>query len=873
VARWNFVGRVDEKHRLVAAATGQTGRGLIFSGAAGIGKSRLLRESLDAVSSIDFALHAASANIASSGLPFGGLAQILPADPPSGLSPAGLMRWAVDGLRTAAAGRPIVLAVDDVHLLDPPSAALLHLLVHEGATMLGTLRSGEPVPSPISALWTAGLVDHAELSPLSSAESNDLLTGMLGGPVESATAVRLARLSDGNPLLLRELVMAARGGDEMVRAFGLWRWTGRLSLAPTLTDLVDHRIGNLPAGIRDVVDLVAFGEPIGLVPLMATATPVDVEAAEDRGLIRVVADDRRLDVRLAHPLYGEIVRRRCPVIRTRRLLATLAELIEGTGARRRDDLLRVAVWRLDSGTAQDSAMLLDAAGQAFGRFDMGLAQRLGEAARRAGGGYPAVELLATILMFCDQPDRALELLDDTAAEATSTPQLRGRWLTVRAMIRFSGLGDPAAVDELAGATGDVSDPGALARMRACESLMRLQRGEWDAAVALANGVVAEPAAGVADRAMAQCVLAFVAAARGKLVRCEELLAEVDARTAQWRRDSPAVQYVLEMARGTRVGIALDLDGMDAILAAEFADLAQLGEFRFGSGYASMIRAHAAWLRGRTGDALRASEQACAALGSTRLYDGCAHVSRAQAAALRGETDIAVAALQVADSRPDACLRHLYPWREQVRAWVLAAAGDLPAAVRQLQSLTARLFGDGLSGNELLAQHELVRLGRADLAVGRMAELVRAGVQGPTAHLLLRHARASADGSGAELLAVAHDFAGRGLHVFAAEAGAAAVSRLRAERDPAAVAASTLLADVLSRCDTLRTPMLMAVQPVLTPRERQVAELAAVGVRSREIADRLFLSTRTVENHLQRVYAKLGVSGRMELDPALRSLPR
>ena len=782
------------------------------------------------------------------------------------------MRWAVDSLRAAAAGRPIVLAVDDVHLLDPPSAALLLLLVHEGATMLGTLRSGEPVPPPISALWTEGLVDHAELSPLSIKESNDLLAGLLGGPVESATALRLARLSDGNPLLLRELVMAAKSGGEMVRTFGLWRWTGRLALAPTLTDLVDHRIGKLPAGIRDVVDLVAFGEPIGLVPLMATATPADVEAAEDRGLIRVVVDDRRLDVRLAHPLYGEIVRRRCPVIRTRRLLETLADLIEGTGARRRDDLLRLAVWRLDSGTAQDSAMLLDAAGQAFARFDMGLAQRLGEAARQAGGGYPAVELLATILMFCDQPDRALALLDDTAAEA-ATPQLRGRRLTVRAMIRFSGQGDPAAVDELADGAGDEHDAGALARIRACESLMRLQRGEWGAAVTLANRVVTEPAASVADRAMAQCVLAFVAAARGKLLRCEELLAEVDARTAQWRRDSPAVQYVLEMARGTRVGIALDIDGMDAIVAAEFADLAQLGEFRFGSGYTSMILAHSAWLRGRTGDALRASEQACAALGSTRIYDGHAHASRALAAALRGETDVAVAALQVADSRPDACLRHLYPWREQVRAWVLAATGDLPAAVRTLQSLNARLCGDGLSGNELLAQHDLVRLGRADLAADRMAELLRTGADGPMAPLLLRHAQASADGSGAELLAVAHDFADRGLYVFAAEAGAAAVSRLRAERDPAAVAASTLLADILSRCDTLRTPMLLAVQPVLTPRERQVAELAAVGVRSREIADRLFLSTRTVENHLQRVYAKLGVSGRVELDPALRSLPR
>lgn len=79
--------------------------------------------------------------------------------------------------------------------------------------------------------------------------------------------------------------------------------------------------------------------------------------------------------------------------------------------------------------------------------------------------------------------------------------------------------------------------------------------------------------------------------------------------------------------------------------------------------------------------------------------------------------------------------------------------------------------------------------------------------------------------------------------------------------------------MLARCDTVHTPALLAVQPSLTSRERQVAELAAEGVRSREIADRLYLSPRTVENHLQRVYAKLGVNGRVALAPALRSLPQ
>jgi DNA-binding CsgD family transcriptional regulator len=44
------------------------------------------------------------------------------------------------------------------------------------------------------------------------------------------------------------------------------------------------------------------------------------------------------------------------------------------------------------------------------------------------------------------------------------------------------------------------------------------------------------------------------------------------------------------------------------------------------------------------------------------------------------------------------------------------------------------------------------------------------------------------------------------------------------------------------------------------------------VASKEIAERLFLSSRTVDNHLMRVYAKLGVSGRTELASALRTLP-
>ena len=55
--------------------------------------------------------------------------------------------------------------------------------------------------------------------------------------------------------------------------------------------------------------------------------------------------------------------------------------------------------------------------------------------------------------------------------------------------------------------------------------------------------------------------------------------------------------------------------------------------------------------------------------------------------------------------------------------------------------------------------------------------------------------------------------------------------------------------------------------------RDVLGLKMTGFSSREIANQLYLSPRTVENHLQRVYTKLGVNGRDALAPALRTLPQ
>lgn len=884
MGRWRFVGRTDELSRLVNAATSPGGRGLFVSGTAGVGKSRLLAQSLEQLPALGCAVWSASANIATAGIPFGGLAQVLPADQPAGLTPAGIMRWAVDALHQQAAGRRIVIGIDDAHLLDPSSAALVYLIARsDNATVLGTLRSGEPVPLPIRALWTDDLVDHAELEPLGLAETDDLLTAMLGEPVDGPSADRLHRLSAGNPLLLRELVIAAQTSNELSRAYGLWRWTGRSHLPPSLDDLVDARIGQLEQGVRTVVELVAMGEPIGLALLTRATDHADVEVAEERGLIRVVTHDRRSDVRLAHPLYGEVVRRRCPVTRTRRLSAQLADLVEAVGTRRRDDLLRVAVWRLDSGTAQDPALLLKAGAQAFSQFDVPLAARLARAALDTGGGYQAAELLATILMFGDRAAEAIGVLDAVTDQLTSETR-RARWLTVRGMVSYWGLNRESTVAEIAAGAGRLTDPADRARVVAFEAIMRLHRLECAEALRLSRSVLDRPAATVAARGLARCTIAHLQAARGELALSGRAVEGVAAEAAQWRADMPYLQLALELARGTRLALAGDLAGIDAIVAAEFADLADAGDFRLGSGYLSILRAQAARLRGQTGEALRTSLGACAVLATSQVFAGLAHAERAQAAAMRGDVDSATEAMAESDRAHSSGMAILYPWLEQARATAQAATGDVAGAVGLLRDLVHRLQGDGFAGHEVLALHDLVRLGRADVEVGeptitgrrqsvaqRLSELSET-VDGPLPSLMARHARAEYAHSGDQLLAVADAFAELELNVFAAEATSRAVSRLRAARSVRSHEANLRLAELLRRCDVLRTPALSVRQPALTDRERQIARLAARGLASRNIAEQLYISTRTVENHLQRVYNKLGVTGRGELWPALRSMP-
>lgn len=112
-------------------------------------------------------------------------------------------------------------------------------------------------------------------------------------------------------------------------------------------------------------------------------------------------------------------------------------------------------------------------------------------------------------------------------------------------------------------------------------------------------------------------------------------------------------------------------------------------------------------------------------------------------------------------------------------------------------------------------------------------------------------------------------------------------RLRREREPAAARAHlTAAARAFERLQAVpwlertRSELRAAGEPalpeirgsVLTPQEQAVAELAASGLTNKEIAERLFLSARTVSTHLHRVFPKLGITTRSALRDAMRRHP-
>jgi DNA-binding NarL/FixJ family response regulator len=173
---------------------------------------------------------------------------------------------------------------------------------------------------------------------------------------------------------------------------------------------------------------------------------------------------------------------------------------------------------------------------------------------------------------------------------------------------------------------------------------------------------------------------------------------------------------------------------------------------------------------------------------------------------------------------------------------------------------------GVNDSYAVALHDAVRFGAAAQVVDRLRALAGV-VDGPVVPLYAAHAMALAAQDGAELDLVASSFEAIGAMLLAAEAAAeAAIAHRATGRDQTARVSAARASVLAGQCEGARTPALRLLKqpPELTPREKEIAGLAAAGLSNRAIAERLVVSIRTVDNHLQHVFDKLGIRNRREL---------
>ncbi|HEV7720795.1 MAG TPA: AAA family ATPase, partial [Iamia sp.] len=323
---WPLAGREEDIASALAVIGGEQA-GILLVGAAGVGKSRVAEELADRLAASGHHVARLAGSAATSSLPLAAAAPLLPADVADSGLPALLSFRRV--LAEAADGRPVVLVVDDVHLLDEASATLVHQVTVSGeASLVATQRSGTVAPDVVERLWWDGLVNRVEIRPLPRTAAEDLAGSIAGRPLDATAAERLWTLTEGNPLFVRELLLAEKdtrrrpsraSADDAGSAEPS---SSRVAddAVPRLADLVQRRLTGLDADARDLLRAIAFGEPLGAGELDHLAPSSTLVVLERAGLIAADDDERRLVVRVVHPFSGEVLRAETPPDERRAIL-------------------------------------------------------------------------------------------------------------------------------------------------------------------------------------------------------------------------------------------------------------------------------------------------------------------------------------------------------------------------------------------------------------------------------------------------------------------------------------------------------------------------------------------------------------------------
>ncbi len=853
---WPLTGRSTEMRLIEAALSDRDCSGVVVCGPAGVGKSRIAREATTSAASKGCEVRWAVATTSARTLPLGALASWTGSAGGDGLQ---LVGGVIESLTSAPDGATVVVGVDDAPLLDDLSIFVVHRIVQRrAAKVVLTVRDGERVPA-VQEVLKEGQFDRLELQPLSREDTATLVSAALGGSLDPNAAARLWELTRGNVLYLRNIVEQEVADGRLVRLRGVWRWLGDPVVAPRLVELIEARIGDLPISVSDAVDALAVGEPIELASLSRIAGPAAVEEADMRGLITLETVDAGVQVRLAHPLYGEVRRDRAAPTRLRRLRGlVVAELAKSADCDDVRVVVRRAALSLDSDLEPNPDLLVRAAQGAAWLGVPALGDRIADAAIRAGGPAEANFIRAHALSWLGRGREA-----DTALARTPTMGLtdvdRGRLLFLRATNRLFVLADPAGAKRL------IDD--------ASHTAPRQARGFVDAFLTVYWAAMGKPdAAGESSKTLA----------------LEELPDLVAARTTAWAitlacGDAGRVSDAVAAANAgyavpTRSFVVLPDAHVGALLLAGRVAEAWRAAERFrhevtGSVVGiiglipSAVLGRAARGAGRLSAAcslLGPAADACSAGGEATGWWYRCQIPLTTALAMRGLTVEAVAALEaLEDCRHPGwrCLDYEYAI---AKAWVAAVQGALSEAVATLLSAAETARANGQFAAEVMCLQTATQFGDHSGAC-RLGELAVI-VEGPRAGSAARFGAALAAGDGAALAAVSADFEQMGDLVAAVDAASHAAMAYRGQGLRGSGLGCSARAEALAQRCGARSPALVAAsEPLpLTDREREIVSLIGAGLSNREVAARLTISVRTVETHIYNAMAKTGTAGRDDL---------
>jgi DNA-binding CsgD family transcriptional regulator len=874
--------------------------GLVIEGEPGIGKTSLWHEAIRQAAERGFRVLRARPAEREQSLSYAALADLmrgvipdvqaaLPEPQVDALRSAMLLsasKLAIDprttatGLVTAlsilAARGPLVVAIDDVQWLDPASERALEFAVRRlpgGSGVVLARRSGI-ASDPLRLVGSIGrnAMTELRLGPLAPEVIPRVLAAR-GSSLSTSAARRVARVAGGNPFVALELARTLDGEDP---APG-----DPLPMPPVLLDLVRDRIGRLSPAARHVAVVVAaLSRPdrASLDAVLGSGDQVEVAIIEAEEAQVLTWDGDRL--RFTHPLLASAVYGSLSTGRRRALHRRLAQASTEPEdrayhlVRSAVDASEAAAAAIESGAeVAERRGAVDAAAELFViAYQRTPPSDSDGRARRAIGAARALSTAGDLA--------AAKRFADEALAAAATSSLRAEALVILgSLASYSGTieqriaaheaalaevaADPASRAGILIELGErvTIDPWRAAReSREAADLLRGARDEKRLARALMHQVMASAVLGLgAHRETLDEVRALEAATPDR--RMNSLI------WFHWMDDLGATRQRFEL----QVRLAGE-DG-DDLAVAELAEFMAMIEFRTGD-----------WA-----GAERRLEEACARLGELQLRGPlvATFADRSVVDAHRGRVQRARDTLRKALDQElpldtfwiAVCLSAL--------GSVEFTAGDLPAADRAWTAMRQASLSVGwLEFPEDRSEPDhvetLLLLGDRQRALEALARLEWRGrtLPRPWIDATLPRARALAMAAvgnvegGLALLESASDVA-----AFPFEHARLLMTKGQLERRAnRRLAARRSLEAALEIFERLGSPPWIdrARQDVgrlglrhggrheLTAMERRIAELAAAGLTNRQGAAAAFVSPKTVEANLARVYGKLGISSRAEL---------